>query len=64
VHAPAGLIVRLALVNGAPGVVSWLADGRPFSVMGFAVARGRIVGIDVLTNPAGLRRLDLSAFRT
>jgi len=60
-HAPAGMIVRLALVNGTPGIVSWLPDGRPLSVMGFTVARGKIVEIDVLTNPARLRRLDLSA---
>jgi hypothetical protein len=64
VHAPAGLTVRLALVNGTPGVLSWLADGRPFSVMGFTVARRKIVEIDVLIDPARLGRLDLSAFRT
>jgi RNA polymerase sigma-70 factor (ECF subfamily) len=52
---------RPALVNGAAGVVSWAADGRPFSVMGFTVAGGKIVEIDILANPERLRRLDLSA---
>jgi RNA polymerase sigma factor (sigma-70 family) len=50
-----------ALVNGAVGVVV-MSDGRPFSVMGFTVAGGRIVAIDVLSDPDRLRYLDLSAF--
>ena len=54
-----GLIVRSALVNGAAGIVSWRPDGQPFSVMGFMVARGKIVEIDVLADPERLRRLDL-----
>jgi RNA polymerase sigma-70 factor (ECF subfamily) len=52
---------RPALVNGAAGVVSWSPDGRPFSVMGFTVRRGKIVEIDVLADPARLSRLDLAA---
>jgi hypothetical protein len=51
---------RLALVNGAAGVVSWDPDGRPFSVMGFIVERGKIVAIDVLADPARLSQLDLA----
>ena len=58
-RAAPGLIVRPALVNGAAGIVSWLPDGQPFSVMGFTVARGKIVEIDVLADPKRLRRLDL-----
>jgi RNA polymerase sigma-70 factor (ECF subfamily) len=54
---------RLALVNGAVGLVSWAPDGRPFAVMGFTVARGRIVEIDVLADPARLGQLDLAAFQ-
>src|SRR6516162_2013783 len=54
-----GLIVRPALVNGAAGIVSWRPDGQPFSVMGFMVARGKIVEIDVLADPERLHRLDL-----
>ena len=51
--------VRPALVNGAAGVVV-APRGRPFSVMGFTVRRGKIVEIDVLADPARLRQLDLA----
>jgi RNA polymerase sigma-70 factor (ECF subfamily) len=47
------------LVNGAPGGVAWLPDGRPFAVLSFTVVRGRIVEIDVLADPERLARLDL-----
>jgi RNA polymerase sigma factor (sigma-70 family) len=49
------------LVNGTPGILSRLPDGRPFSVMGFTVQRGKIVEIDILADPARLGRLDLAA---
>ena len=51
---------RPALVNGAAGVVSWSPDGQLFSVMGFTVAGGKIVEIDILADPASLRQLDLA----
>jgi RNA polymerase sigma-70 factor, ECF subfamily len=51
---------RAALVNGAAGIVSWLPNGQPFSVMGFTVRRGRIVEIDILADPTRLRLLDLT----
>ncbi|MEU8297107.1 RNA polymerase sigma factor SigJ [Micromonospora sp. NPDC048909] len=51
--------VRPALVNGAAGVVV-TANGRPLSIMGFTVADGRIVAIDVLSDPERLRQLDLN----
>jgi RNA polymerase sigma factor (sigma-70 family) len=51
---------RAALVNGAAGIVSWLPNGQPFSVMGFTVRRRRIVEIDILADPARLRALDLT----
>jgi hypothetical protein len=51
--------VRPALVNGAAGVVV-APRGRPFSVMGFTVAGGKIVEIDVLADPVRLRQLDLA----
>ena len=44
--AAPGLIVQRALVNGAAGIVSWLPDGRPFSVMAFTVARRVAAGVD------------------
>ena len=55
--------VRPALVNGAAGVVV-APRGRPFSVMGFTVAGGRIVAIDVLADPERLSRLDLTVLDT
>jgi RNA polymerase sigma-70 factor (ECF subfamily) len=55
------LIVRPVLVNGAAGIVSWLPDGRPFSVMGFTVRNGKIVEIDVIADPKRLRELNLPA---
>jgi RNA polymerase sigma factor (sigma-70 family) len=51
--------VHPALVNGAAGVVV-AAKGRLLSVMGFTVAHGRIVAIDVLWDPDRLADLDLS----
>jgi RNA polymerase sigma factor (sigma-70 family) len=47
-----------ALVNGAAGVIV-APRGQPFSVMGFTVRGGKIVEIDILGDPARLRRLDL-----
>jgi hypothetical protein len=35
--------------------------GRPVAVVGFTVAHGRIVEIDLLADPARLRELDLTA---
>jgi RNA polymerase sigma factor (sigma-70 family) len=47
------------LVNGAAGVV--VASGnRPSVVMAFTVGHGKIVEIDILADPARLRRLDLA----
>jgi RNA polymerase sigma-70 factor (ECF subfamily) len=55
------LTVRRALVNGAPGLVSFRRDGRPFSVGAFTVENGRIVALDFLVDPDRLARLDLTA---
>ena len=54
-----GYVSRLALVNGAPGVVTFAGE-RPFSVVGFTVAGGRIVEMNILVDPARLERLDLT----
>ncbi|MCW2939540.1 MAG: polymerase subunit sigma-70 [Actinomycetia bacterium] len=48
-----------ALVNGTAGLVS-TADGQPVSVMSFTIAAGRIVGIDIIADPARLAHLDLT----
>jgi RNA polymerase sigma factor (sigma-70 family) len=38
------------LVNGSPGLVSWLPNGEPLSVMAFVIARERIAEIYVISN--------------
>jgi RNA polymerase sigma-70 factor (ECF subfamily) len=50
---------RPALINGAAGVVV-AAEGRPLSVMGFTVTGGKILAIDVLSDPERLHQLDLT----
>jgi RNA polymerase sigma factor (sigma-70 family) len=52
---PAAL-VRPALVNGAAGAVITVG-GRPFAVMGFTVAEGKIVEIDAVADPERVRRI-------
>ena len=54
-----GYVSRRALVNGAPGVVTF-AGGRALLGAGFTVARGKIVEMNILTDPARLQRLDLA----
>ncbi len=48
--------VHPALVNGAAGAVVMLR-GRPFAVMGFTVAEGKIVEIDAIGDPERVRRV-------
>ena len=52
---------QVVLVNGNIGLVCRLPDGRLFSVIGFTIADGRVVEMDILADPDRLRRLDLSA---
>ena len=56
-----GLSNQLVLVNGHLGFVSRRPDGRVFSVIGFTIAGGKIVEMDILADPERLSRLDLSA---
>ncbi|MFY1701283.1 RNA polymerase sigma factor SigJ [Micromonospora sp. WMMA1923] len=51
---------RPALINGAAGIIATTPRG-PLSVMGFTVTGGRIVAIDVLSDPDRLHQLDLDA---
>ncbi|MFD8883723.1 sigma-70 family RNA polymerase sigma factor [Streptomyces erythrochromogenes] len=51
---------RPALVNGLPGAVA-LAEGRAMSVMAFTIRDGRIIALDILTDPERLARIDLGA---
>jgi RNA polymerase sigma-70 factor (ECF subfamily) len=46
--------VRPVLVNGAAGIAAFDSDGKPVSILAFTVARGRIVEIDILTDPGRL----------
>jgi RNA polymerase sigma factor (sigma-70 family) len=56
-----GLTNHIVLVNGSIGIVSRRPDGRPFSVIGFTVAAGRVVEMNILADPERVSRLDLSA---
>jgi len=51
-----GAELHAALVNGAAGVVITV-KGRPFAVMGFTVAEGRIVEIDAMADPQRVGRI-------
>ncbi len=51
---------RPVLVNGAAGVVT-AREGEPLAVLGFTVARRKVVEIYILADPERLRRLDLTA---
>jgi RNA polymerase sigma factor (sigma-70 family) len=51
--------VRPVLVNGAAGVVV-APHGQPQFVMAFTVTDGKVVAIDVLSDPERLSRLDLA----
>ena len=54
-----GLSNQIVLVNGNIGILTRRADGRPFSVLGFTIAGGKIAEIDILADPERLSRLDL-----
>jgi RNA polymerase sigma factor (sigma-70 family) len=51
-----GADLHPALVNGAAGVVVTVG-GRPFAVLGFTVAEGRILEIDAIADPDRVRRI-------
>jgi RNA polymerase sigma factor (sigma-70 family) len=51
-----GARLHPALVNGAAGAIVTVR-GRPFAVMGFTVAEGRIVEIDAIADPERVRRI-------
>jgi RNA polymerase sigma factor (sigma-70 family) len=45
------------IVNGSPGIISWLPNGEPLSVMGFVIAGGKIREAYVISQPDRLRQL-------
>src|SRR5881628_3050601 len=51
-----GLSNQVVLVNGNIGVVSRLPDGRVLSVIGFTIAGGKVVEMDILADPDRLSR--------
>jgi RNA polymerase sigma-70 factor (ECF subfamily) len=51
---------QVVLVNGNIGLLTRLPDGRLFSVVGFTIAGGKVVEMDILADPDRLSRLDLS----
>jgi len=55
------LTMQVVLVNGNIGLVCRLPDGQLFSVIGFTIAGGKVVEMDILADPDRLSRLDLSA---
>jgi RNA polymerase sigma factor (sigma-70 family) len=59
-----GLSNQVVLVNGHVGVLSRRPDGKLFSVIGFTIAHGTIVEMDILADPERLKRLDLSAIES
>jgi RNA polymerase sigma factor (sigma-70 family) len=55
-RVPRGAQLHPALVNGTPGAVI-TRNGRPFSVLAFTVAGGKIVQIDGFRDPDRVRRV-------
>jgi RNA polymerase sigma-70 factor (ECF subfamily) len=53
---PKDVVRRMAEINGAPGLVSYV-DGKPFSVVTLDASNGRIRAIYVVTNPEKLTRV-------
>jgi len=53
------VIARLesVMVNDTPGIVSWLPNGEPLSVMGFVVSGNRIREMYVISQPDRVRQL-------
>ncbi|HEV7663809.1 MAG TPA: sigma-70 family RNA polymerase sigma factor [Chloroflexota bacterium] len=52
-------LLRPVLMNGAAGLVL-IEDGQPRTVWAYTVARGKIVEIDMMTDPERIRRLGLT----
>jgi RNA polymerase sigma-70 factor (ECF subfamily) len=52
-------VVRPALVDGIVGAV-WAAGGKPRVVFDFTLRDGKIVGIEMLSDPASLDALELT----
>ncbi len=53
------LTLHRALVNGAPGMVTFVGD-RPYSIAACTVRNGKIVELDFLTDPERIAQIDLT----
>jgi RNA polymerase sigma-70 factor, ECF subfamily len=53
---PKNLVIRLAEVNGDPGIVSYF-EGKPYSVLTLEAGDGHIQKIYSVTNPEKLAHL-------
>lgn len=51
------LKIEPVIVNGSPGIVSWLPNGQPLSVMGFVVKGRHISEIYVISRPDRVRQI-------
>ena len=49
---------QVVLVNGNVGLVCRLPDGRLFSVIGFTIAGGKVVQMDILADPDRLVKMN------
>jgi len=45
------------IINGAPGIVSWLPNGKPMAILAFILARDRIAEIYVISSPERVEQL-------
>jgi hypothetical protein len=59
--AKLGFASEVVLLNGNLGFLTRRPDSRPFSVVGFTIAGGKIVEIDILADAERISQLDLSA---
>jgi RNA polymerase sigma factor (sigma-70 family) len=51
------LRIEPVIVSGSPGIVCWLPNGQPLSLMGFVVTGRRISEIYVISRPDRLRQI-------
>jgi RNA polymerase sigma-70 factor (ECF subfamily) len=59
-YSGAARFAHPVLVNGTPGYIVLTPDGQPFAFGGFTVRNGKIVEMDILSDPERLSKLDLS----
>ncbi len=57
--APMVRFVQPVLVNGSEGLV-WAPRGRLLRVLSFTITDGKIARVDVIADPARVRKLDLA----